>query len=139
MGLVLPGIKMVYFDAVGTLLFRSRRPARRTSAPDSASEFGHSGGLHGKVPRGLRRTEAIDAANGYRTSEERERERWRPSWRSAADVTDAEECFVYLWDWFAQPANWRAAPEAASVIFGLRQRGIPADSRPTSIGVEADR
>ncbi|MBY0230649.1 MAG: HAD family hydrolase [Gemmataceae bacterium] len=117
---------MALFDAVGTLLFPEPTPGEayfragqrfggRATREECAARF----------KAAFEAQEAIDAGNGYRTSEERERERWRAIVGEVLpDVSDAEGCFVHLWDWFADPANWRAAPEAGGALFALRQRGI---------------
>lgn len=126
MGLVLPGIKMVYFDAVGTLLFPEPSPGEAYFR--AGQRFGSSATLAECKERfriAFAAQEAIDAANGYRTSEERERERWRAIVAEVLpDVNDAEACFVFLWDWFADYQNWRIEPDAFHAFWALSARGL---------------
>ncbi len=120
-----PNVRAVFFDAVGTLIHPDpsaavayaeigRRYGTRLSPSDIALRF-RAAFVH---------EEQFDQANGLRTSEERERRRWRDIVdRVLDDVTDAEACYVDLFHHFSRPEAWRCDPEAATVIEALAQRG----------------
>jgi putative hydrolase of the HAD superfamily len=120
-----PGIRAVFFDAVGTLLF-PHAPVSQTYA-----EFA---GRHGavvteeRVRLGFRaaflRQEQFDHAAGWATNEDRERSRWRAIVGDVLPVTDADACFADLWAWFSQPAAWTIHPEAGDVLRELCNRGL---------------
>jgi putative hydrolase of the HAD superfamily len=72
----------------------------------------------------LHRQEAIDHANGLRTSEEREIERWRNIvMETLDDVSDPEACFHQLFDHFGLAAAWRCDSDAEAVMRVLANRG----------------
>ena len=117
---------MAYFDAVGTLLFPEPVPGeayfRAGQRFGSAATRQECGMRFGQA---FAAQEALDAANGHRTSEERERQRWRAIVAQVLpDVSDAEACFVSLWDLYADPARWRLADEAGAVLRSLCRRGL---------------
>jgi putative hydrolase of the HAD superfamily len=117
-------VRAVFFDAVGTLIHPDppaavayaeigRRYGTRLSPADIAVSF-RSAFVH---------EEEFDRANGLRTSEERERQRWRNIVaRVLDDVTDPEACYADLFHHFSRPEAWRCDPEAAAVIETLGQR-----------------
>ena len=122
---LLPGIDAVVFDAVGTVI-HPQPPApivyaevgRRLGSKRSAAEI---------LPRFIAafdREEAIDHANGLRTSEDREIERWR---RIVAhvldDVSDPDACFRELFEHFSRPDAWDCDPDAAATVQTLARRG----------------
>jgi len=124
--LLAPGLRAVFFDAVGTLLHPE---------PPAAAAYAAIGRRFGtRVPddeagrrfaAAFRRQEEEDAQRGYRTSEEREERRWRAIVAEVLDdVTDAEECFLALHSHFAHPAAWRCDAQAAEVLAALRRRGL---------------
>jgi len=52
----------------------------------------------------------------------------RDLWRSFIefvfdDVAKTTELFITLWDFFADPINWRVYPDVAECFFQLKQRG----------------
>jgi putative hydrolase of the HAD superfamily len=107
----------VIFDAVGTLLTPAE-PVVATYAsfagqPVSPMAFREA----------FRRQEAIDAANGWRVDEARERQRWETIVREIVPSAD-EGIFNRLWQHFATPAAWRIDPETADLAADLRHRGL---------------
>jgi putative hydrolase of the HAD superfamily len=115
----------VFFDAVGTLIFPEpsaatiyakvgRRHGGRLSAADIAPRFAAA----------FRRQEELDEALGWRTSEEREVERWRAIVTEVLDdVHDPEACFRELFEHFRRPSAWRVADDAAATFANLAGQG----------------
>jgi putative hydrolase of the HAD superfamily len=115
----------VFFDAVGTLIFPEpsaatiyaavgQRHGSRLSAADIAPRFAAT----------FRRQEALDEILGWRTSEEREVERWRTIVSEVLDdVRDAEACFRELFEHFRRPSAWRVADDAAATLQTLAGQG----------------
>jgi len=126
MRLLPPSVRLVYFDAVGTLLRPEppvaqayQRIGQRYGCPRSVEEIRRA--FH----HALADQEAYDAANGYRTDEERERQRWRAIVSAVLpEVQDAEACFAELWDHFAQPHHWRLEPGSLEVLAHLARKGL---------------
>ncbi len=120
-----PGVKAVFFDAVGTLL---------VPEPPAADVYADVGRRHGsrlglveiarRFAAAFAREEEIDLAGALRTSEEREVRRWRNIVAAVLDdVADPASCFHALYDHFARPAAWRCRADAARVLSTLAQRG----------------
>jgi putative hydrolase of the HAD superfamily len=120
-----PEICAVLFDAVGTLI-NPHPPAAQVYA-EVGTRFGSCRTPEVIAPRfaaAFREEEQIDHAAGLRTSEARERERWRRIvGRVLDDVADAEGCFQELFDHFARPDSWRIDPEATATLQALAARG----------------
>jgi putative hydrolase of the HAD superfamily len=118
------GIRAVFFDAVGTLLFPSA-PVARTYA-EHAGRFGCTI-TEEQVRTGFRsafaKQDELDRAAGWRTDEARERSRWQAI---VADVLvgTAPDCFESLWGWFRRPAAWTVHPESGEVLRTLAARGF---------------
>jgi putative hydrolase of the HAD superfamily len=120
-----PAVRAVFFDAVGTVIHPeppaavvyaavTQRLGGRLSADQIAARFRAA----------FARQEALDFADGLRTSAERERRRWRHIVGEVLhDVGDRERCFEELFAHFARPDAWRCAPEAGAVFAELEQRG----------------
>src|SRR5438034_1185952 len=112
------GIKAVFFDAVGTLLFPM------PSAPLIYSATALRAGLD--IPHEVIRErflaayhveETVDRAAGWATSEEREFARWRRIvTETLAGVPDPEACFRELFKYFSQPSAWTVNPDASAVF-----------------------
>ena len=121
-----PGVRAVFFDAVGTLLFPD------PSAPVVYAETARRHGLtlspadvRERFIAAYRVEEEADAATVWATSEARERDRWhRIVTDTLAGVSDPEACYRHLFDHFAKPAAWRVAADAAEVLTTLYRRGI---------------
>ena len=119
------GIRAVFFDAVGTLLF-PRVPVSRTYAEHACR---HGGEITEEHVRSAFRTafarqEALDRAAGWRTDEARERARWRAIVAEVLPGADSDACFEGLWEWFSTPAAWAVSSEAGDVLRTLAERGL---------------
>jgi putative hydrolase of the HAD superfamily len=119
------GIEAVVFDAVGTLIHPE---------PPAAVVYTHIGRRFGsrlapdivasRLTEAFRREEAADRLSGLRTSETRERARWRAIVASVLDdVSDPEACFQELFAHFARPEAWCCRPEDGPTLRSLRRRG----------------
>lgn len=118
-------VQAIFFDAVGTLLFPD---------PSPATIYAEVGRRHGsrltvnkirdRFAAAFALEEAADLAAGLRTSEERERQRWRSIVAAVLDdVADPEACFRELYEHFARPAAWRVDPDAPDLLRRLRDQG----------------
>ena len=116
----------IFFDAVGTLLFPTvpvtetygRIAERQGVEIDEAA-------LRIRLRASFEKQEQIDALAGWRTDEERERERWRQIVGEALpEVADAGSCFEELWEFYRSPTAWRVHPETDEVLTSLSRRGI---------------
>jgi len=121
-----PGIKAVFFDAVGTLIFPE--PGAVAVYAEAARRRGidvNPAIVRERLWAAYRIEEEVDRRAGWVTSEERERARWR---RIVADslpeVADIETFFHELFDHFSQPTAWTVNPDAERVFSTLRQRGV---------------
>ncbi|NIN76402.1 MAG: HAD-IA family hydrolase [Planctomycetales bacterium] len=106
-------VEAILFDAVGTLI----RPRR--SVADTYHAVGRRHGfdvlpdvIARRFPRALRRQDQLDAQSGdWRTSEPRERQRWRDIvaevFSNAEGAGDLDALFADLWEHFAAPENWQ--------------------------------
>src|SRR5262245_6372010 len=118
-------IRAVYFDAVGTLIHPEPSAARIYA--DTGRRFG-SGYTQDQIARrfgrAFDRQEAIDRANGWKTSEARELERWQDIVREVLDdVADAGGCFEVLYAHFARVDSWRYESQAEALLLELGSRG----------------
>jgi putative hydrolase of the HAD superfamily len=115
----------VFFDAVGTLIYP------QPSAPAVYQRVGITLGSRYSETEIARRfaaaflqEEELDRGAGWRTSEERERQRWQKIVGQVLDdVSDPEACFHELYTHFSRPDSWRCDPEAAEVLDELAKRG----------------
>jgi putative hydrolase of the HAD superfamily len=123
---LLAGVRSVFFDAVGTLLFPE---------PPAAEIYARVAARHGlaisvdevraRFLHAYREEEQIDRATGWVTSEEREVRRWRRIvGDSLASVRDLEPCFHELFHHFGHPEAWRVNPHAPEVLDQLQVRGL---------------
>lgn len=121
-----PGVRTVFFDAVGTLLFPD--PGAPTIYAETARRHGLSlspAEVRERFVAAYRREEEADAAAGWVTSERRERDRWRIIvTETLAGVSDPDACYRHLFDHFARPAAWKLAPDAPAVLAALSARGL---------------
>jgi putative hydrolase of the HAD superfamily len=120
------GIRAVYFDAVGTLLFPD--PGALTIYAETARRYGldlSPDEVRTRFIAAYRLEEDADRAAGWVTSEDREQVRWhRIVTASLAGVPDPDACFRHLFDHFSRPQSWRLNPDAEHVIAALRDRGL---------------
>jgi putative hydrolase of the HAD superfamily len=122
---LLKGVRAVVFDAVGTVI-HPEPPAPIVYA-ETAHRLGSKRTL-AEITAGFRaafaREESIDHADGLRTSEAREVERWRKIVTGVLDdVTDANICFRELFDHFSRPEAWRCDADAAATLDFLAREG----------------
>jgi putative hydrolase of the HAD superfamily len=123
---LLQGIRVVVFDAVGTVIHPN------PSAPVVYADMGRRFGSQLTVPVISRRfldafhdEETLDVRFGFRTSEQRERERWqRIVARVLDDVTDPDACFRELFEHFSLPRAWECDPTALSTFESLANLGF---------------
>jgi putative hydrolase of the HAD superfamily len=118
-------IRAIVFDVVGTLI-HPEPPAARVYA-EVGARFGSRlsvEAIAGRFAAAFQREEEADRAAGWRTSEERERQRWRTIVdRVLDDVTDPEACFEELFEHFSRPEAWRLDAEVPGLLEQLARRG----------------
>jgi putative hydrolase of the HAD superfamily len=125
-GNILDGVRAVFFDAVGTLLFPD---------PPAAEIYSRVAERHGldiaaavvreRFWAAYQAEEEVDRAAGWVTSEVREAMRWRRIVSdSLAGVRDPDSCFHELFHHFARPDAWSLNPRANAVLKGILERGI---------------
>jgi putative hydrolase of the HAD superfamily len=121
-----PDIRAVVFDAVGTVIHPE------PTAPVVYATIGQRHGSllepHTIVPRfrsAFQHEEALDRAAGWRTSEDRERQRWQRIVAGVLiDVPDKDACFRELFDHFSRPQAWQLDPDIAIVLAELADRKL---------------
>lgn len=121
----LTNIRAVVFDVVGTLI-HLEPPAAWVYAAVGARYGSRLAveAIAGRFAAAFRREEEADRATGWRTSEERERQRWRTIvGRVLHDVPDPEACFAELFEHFSRPAAWRLDAEVPALLDQLAGRG----------------
>ena len=71
------------------------------------------------------REEDLDRASGWRTSEQRELDRWRAIVGEVlSDANDVQACFTALYQHFSDPCNWQCDKDALEVLTAVDQRGV---------------
>jgi len=124
-----PGVEVVVFDVVGTLVV----PAEPVPATYAAVGRRHAFDLDdatvaARFRAAWRRQEDLDAAATppYSTSRTRERERWR---LIVEDVFGAGDriapVFAELWDHYALPQAWTPLPAGVRLLDLARDAGLP--------------
>src|SRR5437762_3515620 len=118
--------RAVFFDAVGTLIHPE--PSAATIYLDVGRRFGTRRSheeIAARFVAALQAQEEIDRAQGWRTSEERERRRWRDIVAYVLDdVTDPASCFAALYEHFAQRGAWRCADNLEPLLARLHRSGL---------------
>jgi len=124
--MLLSGVRAVVFDAVGTLIFPdppahviyAQVGSRHSSQLDADS-------IRPRFAMAFQAQEEIDRRQGWRTSEEREKVRWRQIVASVlTDVIDPDACFHALFDHFSKPEAWRCDPSASSILRDFARKGL---------------
>jgi putative hydrolase of the HAD superfamily len=121
-----PGIRAVAFDAVGTLLFPnpSATEIYRTLAERQGVALAGDD-VRQRFVDSYRVEEEADRANGWITSERRERQRWHTIVTTTLhQLPDPEAAFDELFEHFALPSAWQLHEEATAVFAVLHSRGI---------------
>jgi putative hydrolase of the HAD superfamily len=120
------GVRAVVFDAVGTLLFPD--PSASVVYAQVGSRYGsqlNADSIRTRFAKAFRAQEEIDRRLGWRTSEEREKVRWRHIVANVlTDVIDPDACFQMLFDHFSKPDAWRCDPSAAPLFRDLVKNGL---------------
>lgn len=122
--MALSQIKAVVFDAVGTTLMPE--PGIPAAYAAAGQQFGSQltlAEIRDRFDRAFARQEAIDAAAGQVTSEQRERERWETIVTEVFAEVASPDLFTLLWDYFADPAAWRTFDDVADCWRQLEQQG----------------
>ncbi len=120
-----PGVKAVFFDAVGTLIhpMPSAGEVYAQVGRDFNSRLG-ADEVRRRFGAAFAEQEARDARVGHRTSESRELGRWREIVAAVLDdVPDRKGCFEALYEHFARPASWRVEAGAGRLLRGLTEGG----------------
>ena len=118
-------IRTIVFDMVGTLI-HPEPPAARVYAEVGARCGSRLSveAIAGRFAAAFQREEEADRTADWRTSEERERQRWRTIvGRVLDDVTDPEACFEELFEHFSRPEAWRLDAEVPGLLEQLARRG----------------
>jgi putative hydrolase of the HAD superfamily len=126
--MLLARVRTVVFDAVGTLIYPDPPAAvvyaevgARFDCRLSVEEIGR------RFRDAFRREEEADCQHQLRTSEERERQRWRDIVGRVLDsASRPDACFEELFEHFSKPGSWRCAPETGEVLAALASRGVTA-------------
>ncbi len=121
--------RWIIFDAVGTLIHpepgaatvyyeTARRHGSRLSAEAIAARFRSS----------FRRVEEQDLSrgpDGLKTSQQRERHRWREIVTEVIDdIADPDACFEELFKHFGQPSAWQCFDDVSESLTSLKRRGL---------------
>ncbi|MGL4553136.1 MAG: HAD-IA family hydrolase [Gemmataceae bacterium] len=129
MGLIPDEVRAVYFDAVGTLIFPDPPVAR--AYLETGLRYGSrltrlmETEVKDRFRAAFARQEKLDKRMGYRTSEEREEQRWRAIVADVLpDASQPEDCFNDLYEHFLDGANWNVHFEAQNTLSRLRRRGL---------------
>ncbi|HKI35782.1 MAG TPA: HAD-IA family hydrolase [Gemmataceae bacterium] len=119
-----PDVRAVFFDAVGTLIHPEPAAAVvYTAVGQSLGSRLTTAEVAARFRIAFARQEALDLAHGLRTSEERERQRWRHVVAEVLDdVCDPARCFEELFAHFGRPQAWRCDPEAAALLLQLERQ-----------------
>jgi putative hydrolase of the HAD superfamily len=119
-------LRAVCFDAVGTLIYPS---------PPVREIYGHIGRRHGAILEpdeidqrfraAFRRQDEQDRRRGYRTDEDRERQRWAAIVAEVFhDQPDPIGPLAELWDHFAQADAWACFADVAPCLGWLKAHGF---------------
>jgi putative hydrolase of the HAD superfamily len=120
-----PDIQAVCFDAVGTLLFPEPRAHLVYAAVGARHGSRHEAeAIRQRFAEAFAEQEDLDRAQGWRTSEEREYQRWQSIvGRVLDDVDDPAACFRALYEHFARPDAWRCAAGTEAILQELSRCG----------------
>jgi putative hydrolase of the HAD superfamily len=119
-------VSLVFFDAVGTLLYPEppvgeiySAAGRRWGAALGAAE------IESRFRAAFARQELFDRDQGYRTDEARERRRWQTIVAEVFhDQAHPHGPFEDLWRHFSQPHAWQCYRDVAPCLDWLTDRGI---------------
>ena len=133
-------VRAIVFDAVGTTL--APEPAVTAAYAAAGEQFGSQLTLpeiRQRFDRAFDRQEQLDAATGQVTDEARERRRWEEIVAEVFGEIASRPLFDFLWDYFADPANWKVYDDVPPSWAALEQQGFTLcvasnfDARLTSV------
>lgn len=124
--MILSNIRAIVLDAVGTLIHPD------PPAPELYAQVGKRWGsrldaaaIKTRFIQAFELEEQTDQRLRWRTSEEREMERWQHIVaRVLDDVSDEKACFQTLFEHFSRPESWRCDAATGQVLSGLAQQGF---------------
>jgi putative hydrolase of the HAD superfamily len=118
-------VRAIFFDAVCTLIHPD------PPAPEVYAAVGRRFGsilslkiIQTRFKNACRREEEADRANGLRTGEVHEHNRWRRIVAQVLSDVHDEACFAELFAHFGRPESWRCDPQAETVLRDLAKRGF---------------
>jgi putative hydrolase of the HAD superfamily len=118
-------VKAVVFDAVGTLI--QPNPPADVVYAEVGQRYGSklsSETIRKRFTAAFMSQELLDRQAGWRTSEEREQQRWRTIVAKVLDDTEnGDRCFAELYEHFSRPEAWRVDQEGLVVARALLRRG----------------
>jgi putative hydrolase of the HAD superfamily len=119
-------IRAIVYDAVGTLIHV--QPSVAALYVEVGRRFGSRltlAEVRQRFPRAFARQDELDAAANWRTSEARERQRWRDIVREVLDdVADADACFEAMFEIFRETRVWKCDLQLGDVFDGMQAHGI---------------
>jgi putative hydrolase of the HAD superfamily len=119
-------IRAIVYDAVGTLIHV--QPSVGAIYADIGQRFGSRLGaddIHARFGVAFAQQDRLDEQAAWRTSETRERQRWRDTVAQVLDdVADPAGCFDAVFAAFAQPDVWACDPDAAQVLAHFQRCGV---------------
>jgi putative hydrolase of the HAD superfamily len=119
-------IRAIVYDAVGTLIHV--QPSVAALYVEIGQSFGSKLDIEHvcqRFPRAFARQDELDALANWRTSEARERQRWRDIVREVLDdVADADACFEAMFDRFRDTRVWACDARFGELFDVLQARGI---------------
>lgn len=118
-------IQAIVYDAVGTLIHV--RPSVAAVYAEVGRRFGSRRSedeIRTRFHAAFAEQDRLDAQAGWRTSEERERQRWRAIVAAVLDdAADPSGCFEALFEAFGRPDAWTCDTDAPAVLTRLHQAG----------------
>ena len=120
----LSGIRAIFFDAVGTLLFPN--PGASHVYTTVAAKYGLTvdvASVSSALWHQFRLEEEIDRLTNWTTNENRERTRWR-NIVTAALPGSTDELFEELFTHFARPTAWAVPEDAVETLSTLHAGGL---------------
>ncbi len=119
-------IRAINFDAVGTVI-HSVRPVAEVYA-QIGGRFGSRRSIAvitQRIRTALAREDLIDRQREWRTSEDRERQRWQSIVSEVLDdVSDPSACFQELFEHFGRTDAWRCDPGFGALLRQLADQGF---------------
>lgn len=119
-------IRAILYDAVGTLIHV--QPSVAAIYAEVGRRFGsqlNSDEVCRRFPLAFTRQDRLDEATNWRTSEARERLRWRDIVAEVLDdVADPAGCCEVLFNTFSEADAWTCDPCVGDLFFNMHQRGI---------------